>query len=407
MTNPTETRCWICFSSHLDDVLRIDDVPADVGKLADSAAAAHDCPRGTISLTRCADCEFVFNRDFRPELISYSPGFDASLHHSPTHLAFLESLAKRLIERFSLRSKSLAEIGCGSGFFLELLCKLADSSGVGVDPAIQPRELPLVTQCGERSLRFLTGEFDARFRDVPLDWVCCRSVLEHIRHPWHFLRQIRDTLGERNIKGYFELASGEYIFRRAIGWNIFYEQCSYFSLSNFRQLMHRVGFQVEGTGTCFADGNYLFADLSTGSTAKAVSSRFESRLPAGAVEADSTSTTLEAMRRFADGDAAKVRQWQDRLSKWRDANERVAVWGVGGRATMFLNRLDAAVVDCAVDINPARQGKFVCGSGHEVVAPDELKERQPTKIVIMNQVYESEIRRQLSELSLHCDVAIA
>ena len=40
-----------------------------------------------------------------------------------------------------------------------------------------------------------------------------------------------------------------------------------------------------------------------------------------------------------------------------------------------------------VDINPQRHGKYIIGSGQEVVAPEFLKEYKPDLVVAMNNAY--------------------
>jgi hypothetical protein len=55
-----------------------------------------------------------------------------------------------------------------------------------------------------------------------------------------------------------------------------------------------------------------------------------------------------------------------------------------------------------VDINPAKQGKYVAGTGHPIVSPEHLKEwnGQIAGIVNMNPNYLEENRMILSQLSL-------
>jgi hypothetical protein len=55
-----------------------------------------------------------------------------------------------------------------------------------------------------------------------------------------------------------------------------------------------------------------------------------------------------------------------------------------------------------VDINPAKQGKYVAGTGHPIVPPEHLKGRNGhiAGIVNMNPNYLEENRMILSQLSL-------
>jgi hypothetical protein len=55
-----------------------------------------------------------------------------------------------------------------------------------------------------------------------------------------------------------------------------------------------------------------------------------------------------------------------------------------------------------IDINPAKQGKYVPGTGHPIVSPEYLKERNGhiAGILNMNPNYLDENRMILSQLSL-------
>ena len=53
-----------------------------------------------------------------------------------------------------------------------------------------------------------------------------------------------------------------------------------------------------------------------------------------------------------------------------------------------------------VDINPNKKGKYIPGTGQQIVEPEFLVDYQPHLIIIMNPIYESEIRNMLENLNL-------
>ena len=68
---------------------------------------------------------------------------------------------------------------------------------------------------------------------------------------------------------------------------------------------------------------------------------------------------------------------------------------------MFLNKFgDEQVCDYVVDINPHKQGKFIPGTGQEVVPSEFLKEYWPKVVIIMNPNYREEIELQVERLGL-------
>jgi threonine dehydrogenase-like Zn-dependent dehydrogenase len=85
----------------------------------------------------------------------------------------------------------------------------------------------------------------------------------------------------------------------------------------------------------------------------------------------------------------------------RAAGGRAVIWGAGSKGVAFLSALgDRGLVDAAVDINPFKRGMFMAGTGHCIVAPEQLKAAPPDLVVAMNPVYRNEITATLRSLDL-------
>ncbi len=85
---------------------------------------------------------------------------------------------------------------------------------------------------------------------------------------------------------------------------------------------------------------------------------------------------------------------------------RSVIWGAGSKGVSFLTNLGLGdLVDAAVDINPYKTGMFMAGTGHEILAPDQLVDRCPALVVVMNPIYVDEVRAELDRLGIAADVA--
>ena len=51
---------------------------------------------------------------------------------------------------------------------------------------------------------------------------------------------------------------------------------------------------------------------------------------------------------------------------------------------------DGVTLDCVVDVNPNKQGGFIPGTGHSIVAPEALSERNIRNVILMNPNYRLE-----------------
>ena len=116
----------------------------------------------------------------------------------------------------------------------------------------------------------------------------------------------------------------------------------------------------------------------------------------------------DAIKRFAEHHRDNIRQWTERLDEFRRLKQRVVVWGSGGKGISFLNTLPTqGAIEYVVEINPDKHGKFIPGSGQEVVPPEFLSNYQPDGVIITNALYEREMKQQARELGVECDFFIA
>ena len=170
----TSGSCPACRSTNSRLFYSVREIPVHSVLLIDSREEAVEYTSGDIELAVCADCGFIFNRVFQPEVHEYSERYDPTQGYSATFNAFHKRLALDLIERYDLRRKSIIEIGCGQGEFLTLLCQLGDNRGVGFDPAYVP--LRKEGQAPGRA-HFIADYYSERYANHQADFVCCKITL--------------------------------------------------------------------------------------------------------------------------------------------------------------------------------------------------------------------------------------
>ena len=101
-----------------------------------------------------------------------------------------------------------------------------------------------------------------------------------------------------------------------------------------------------------------------------------------------------------------IKDWRGRArAAATEAGDRRSSGAPARRASRILTTLGLEdEVGYAVDINPYKQGKFMAGTGQEVVAPEFLKQYQPGLVIAMNPVYTAEIARNLEELEVPAEL---
>lgn len=393
--------CTACGSSQLSDFFESAALPVCVGTVYDSAEEALNAPTADVILSYCHGCGLVFNRIFDVDKVGFKPGYEVALNHSPVFREFISGVADRLVDRFDLRNKTFLEIGCGGGYFLRLLAERGGSHGIGIDPTVPTIGKEQLTQ---GSVEFIRDFYGEKYSHLAADFICCLSVFEAIPRPADILATIRKTLGEgAKTPLYFEVFNAFRAIQNRETWSIHYEQCNYFSLDSLTALFKRSGFDIVEAGTCYQDGQYIFVEAVPSDSA----ATHEAHESAAATE-KTTGELPEEIAAFANAYVERSAIWQKRLEQFKQSKERVVVWGTGGKGIGFLNALNTdGIIDYVVEINPDKQGKFVPGSGQQIMPIEFLAEYRPDKVIITNPLYRDEMQRQANELGVNPEFLIA
>src|SRR5690606_6279113 len=103
------------------ELYRQHDLPIFQNRMYDSPNEARNCPKGDTCLVAGMETGPVFNSAFNPPVMDYDPAYQNEQGTSPLFRSHLDGVAD-LIETHMGR-KSLVEVGCGKGTFLELLLR--------------------------------------------------------------------------------------------------------------------------------------------------------------------------------------------------------------------------------------------------------------------------------------------
>lgn len=377
--------CPVCDGRRLSEFLRRGGVPVHQHVVCASAAEGRAVPRGDLAMTICGTCGFVFNAAFDPAKIRYDGEYENTQIHSPCFAAYLGDLARRLAGDGCRRH--VVEIGCGDGAFLRLLADNTSISGVGVDPSYRGRE----SDCDGR-LRFERRRYeDGIVSGPPADLAICRHVIEHTPDPLRLLRAIRAGLDEtRAPRVYLETPRLDWMLEHQVIWDWFYEHCSLFSAGSLRAAAMRAGLEFTAVHHAFG-GQYLAVEATP--------------RPEAAAPAVDTAGPLALAHAFGAAFEANRTAWCTRL-RTLAARGPVAVWGAGAKGATFVNLVDAGActIDCVIDLNPNKQGRFIGGTGHPIVAVETLRARDVRTVILMNPNYRAESESILAREGLTPDV---
>lgn len=338
------------------ELYRVEQLPIFQNRMYDSVQEARSCPRGNVRLVQDLATGLVSNADFCSELVVYDAHYQNEQAVSPQFRGHLASVAT-IVER-TLGRSCLVEVGCGKGYFLEVLSE-SGFDITGFDPTYEGSN-PRV-----KRHNFEPGV------GITAQALILRHVLEHIQNPHQFLQGLRAANAGSGLI-YIEVPCFDWICEHRAWFDIFYEHVNYFRRADFERMFGRV---IE-SGRIFG-GQYLYvvADLAS------------LRLP----QANGGNRVS-----FPDDfvpDLGNV-----------EGNEISAVWGGASKGVTFslLRERLGLPTKLVIDINPAKQGKYLPATGLKVLSPDEGLARLPagSTIYVMNSNYLEEIK-QMSNNAYH------
>lgn len=323
---------------------RQDQFPIFQNRMYDTEEEARACPQGDIRLVEDFETGLVYNAAFRPELMAYDRHYQNEQAVSSIFQQHLEGVATVIGRRMG--RKRLVEIGCGKGFFLEMLLEKGFDV-IGYDPTYEGENHRVQRKY------YTPGVLEQA------DGLILRHVLEHIQNPISFLEQLKTANGGSGII-YIEVPCFDWICSHRAWFDIFYEHVNYFRLSDFSRMFGN----VIDYGRMFG-GQYLYvvAEIAT------------LRTP----EIDLNDRVIlpdDFVPDFAD-------------------SARCAIWGGASKGVIFamLRERAGRAVSMVIDINPVKQGKYLPATGLLVQSPSEALAQLPkgSTIYVMNSNYMEEI----------------
>ena len=219
-------------------------------------------------------------------------------------------------------------------------------------------------------MRFERRFYDESCTDVPADVVASRHVIEHVEEPLVLLRAIKSALVNRpGARVFLETPCVEWILRNQVVWDFFYEHCSLFTGESLATACQAAGFTVDTVTHLFGD-QYLWLEATNSSPDRVV-------YDAGEI--------ARLSRAFRAAETDQRREWQTFVDAIATRGT-LAVWGAGAKGVTFANLVDPhrQHFACLVDVNPAKQGGYVAGTGHPIVAPRDLGKFGVTQALLLN-----------------------
>jgi len=347
-------------------------VPIDVSRLATRPGQAHQ--PAEIGFKWHAPSQHVSIENYQPP--SYYEDYIMTNSYSDVMQRLQQAQMERLLAlREGSPPASLVEIGCGDGSFMKYARDRVPRI-LGIEPSQRFAD-EAIRQGFEVKIGYVSA--GSSLTEEKFDSFASRQVFEHLPDPLDVLTGIRQMLNPGAV-GLIEVPYGHRSLRMKRFFDFFPDHVNYYSVNSLVALATDAGLNVVSCNEAFG-GDYLELWM-----------RYEP----------------EPERRFAELVRARDQvcaALAAKVGEIRGQQKRLAVWGCGAKALSIFSASPRELLtglDCVIDSDPHKQGKFVPGTALAVLSPTQAAASRPDVILVLALSYREEIAASIRRTIPSC-----
>lgn len=329
-------------------------IPVMNNRLSDTYNDAMKYPLGKLKLI---ETDWGLKNDaFDETLVIYDANYHNNQSLSKAFQIHIDNVIDVISPYLKNKTNLTVEIGCGSGYFVELL-QNQKINVMGYDPTYNGNN-PIIIK-----------EYFNENSHIKADFLILRHVLEHIINPKDFLYKLFNANGNAG-KIYIEVPSLDWIINNSSYFDFTYEHCNYFSERGLASLFDKV---IE-KGVLFG-GQYQYVIAEIGSY---------------------NPNRVKQNESYSFDDVEDKLHLHKQLLKSYDS---IYVWGASGKGATFCQLMyenenemehESNIVGL-IDINPEKFGKYVPLTGNKVYEYESTMGNEDTIFLVLNDEYYEEI----------------
>jgi C-methyltransferase C-terminal domain/Putative zinc binding domain/Methyltransferase domain len=344
----------------------------------------------------CESCWLVQTEDFAGFDDMFSAEYAYFSSFSSTMLAHVKQYSQEMTARFGLNASScVVEVASNDGYLLKNF-KAAGIPCYGVEPTASTAKA--AREIGIESIEEFFGKKLANrlvSEGRQADLTAANNVLAHVPDINDFVSGFTLLLKDQGVST-FEFPHLLNLVDKAQFDTIYHEHFSYLSLTSVNTIFKANGlsvFDVEEVGTHGGSLRVFAQKTSTGKHA------LSPRVAAMLAREEALGMKTAAYYGKTQADAVKIkRDLLQFLLKAQEEGKTVAAYGAAAKGNTLLNYAGVRddLIKFVIDLNPAKQNKFMPGSRIPMVGADVLNTTAPDYMLILPWNLKDEITAQLA-----------
>lgn len=375
------TTCSACTSADLQVFLDL-----GLSPVADAYLAHPDDPvdRFPLELAVCGKCRLVQLLEVLDDVTLFGTGYSFYSSASPPLSKYHEAYALDALTVYPEQvANGVVEIGCNDG---DLLRWFPKHYSLGIDPAAGPAGVARERGLSIRQEPFTLDVAEHLNDLIGRTWglVIANHVLAHVADVADFLAGMATLMDKDSVAMIEVQYLPDLLVNNAFDL-VYHEHRNFFSLTSLESAASRVGLHVFDAELTSRQGGSLRVALS------------KDNIPSPRVEALRASERwLQDWGPYAgfQGRVDRIRVRLLELLQQAYGLGVVAGFGAPAKATTLLNYcgINSDMLDYVIDSTPAKQGRFIPGTGLQILTPEDCDPADTFLILAWN--YAAEIMRR-------------
>lgn len=374
--------CPISKTRNFTDYLDLGDMPL-VNNLNNTKEESIKAQKYPLRVQYCEDSGLsMLSHSVNPEILYSYYYYKSSI--SQPYVNHCLKMYEYLNDRYDLSgNKCVLDIGGNDGTLLEqFLLKNPKLRVVNVDPSINlsdisaKKNIPTVNKFwGSQVAKQINEKFDV---------IVSTNVFQHTENINDFVEAISISLSDKGV-WCLEFPYWQHSIETNQFDQVYHEHIYYYNVKPLEMLFKSYGLSIINTE---------FLDIHGGSLRLVIS---KSNASAIVTPLDKEYHDIDQYLTWGKSIQNRIEKSREFICDLKSKGYRIAGFGAAAKGCIFLNtaKIDHTILDYVIDDTDIKQGKFIPGTGIEVVNRDTLKNNPVDYIVILAHNFSDYIVRSL------------